>query len=78
MAQAAEAELPEQLLRRYRSLADRDIGYRNRTNDVHAAGYLVRSKAILRRLGRRAEWRTLSAALREKHKRLRTLREELG
>lgn len=76
-AAAAEGPLPEEAIKIYRTLADREIEGRQRTTYRQAATYLERVKALLVRAGRDREWRDSIADLRQRHKSLRALREEL-
>lgn len=77
LAQAAEADFPDQAVAIYRHKADGMIGQRNRASYAVAAEHLARVKEILERHGRAAEWTVLIAGLRTEHKTLRALREEL-
>jgi uncharacterized Zn finger protein len=77
VAAAAEAEFPDESIRLYRRQADRMIDHRQRPYYQEAAKYLARVKALLEANGRTEEWTALIADLRDQHKRLRALREEL-
>ncbi|HEU0115291.1 MAG TPA: SWIM zinc finger family protein, partial [Thermomicrobiales bacterium] len=77
VAEAAETNDPEAAVRIYRRMADREIEARQRTHYQQAAAYLARVKQILANAGRAEQWTTDIAALRQNHKALRALREEL-
>ncbi|MFC2036949.1 hypothetical protein ACFLYD_03120 [Chloroflexota bacterium] len=77
MAQAAEADHPHAALEIYRSRAERLIAARGRANYQIAVEHLLRVRALHRRLSEEATWNTYIARLREDHRRLRALREEL-
>jgi uncharacterized Zn finger protein len=77
VAQAAEADHPRAALEIYRSRAERAIAARGRANYQIAAEHLLRVRALHRRLSEEATWSTYIAHLREDHRRLRALREEL-
>jgi hypothetical protein len=77
VAKAAERDHPDEAVRLYRALADAAIAGRNRQAYATAATYLVAVRRILEETGRAAEWQQLITALREEHKRLRALKEEL-
>jgi uncharacterized Zn finger protein len=77
VARAAEQSHPREALSLYRTAAEKLIAYQGRENYRVAAGYLKSVRALHQRLGEEQQWRTLIAGLREEHKRLRALREEL-
>ncbi|MEA2525424.1 MAG: hypothetical protein QOF73_2651 [Thermomicrobiales bacterium] len=77
VAKAAERDFPDEAIRIYRSLADAAINGRNRQSYATAANYLVSVRGLLEQHGREAEWKTLITGLREEHRRLRALKEEL-
>ncbi len=77
VAQAAEAEYPEQARDIYRRMAERYIEARGRDNYIAAAELLVRVRELYLRLGQEAAWRAYIADLRQQHKSLRALKEEL-
>ena len=77
VAQAAEADHPRAALEIYRSRAERAIAARGRASYQIAAEHLLRVRALHRRLGEEATWNRYIAHLREDHRRLRALREEL-
>jgi uncharacterized Zn finger protein len=74
---AAEKSHPREALRIYQSAAEQLITYQGRENYRVAAGHLKKVRALHQRLGEEQQWRALLAGLREEHKRLRALREEL-
>jgi len=63
--------------RLYREQAERLIAARNRGSYATAAAYLVRVRDLYHRLGEPDTWQQLIAELRERHRRLRALKEEL-
>lgn len=77
LAQAAEPAYPDEAIAIYRRHADRLIANRQRSSYKEAAKFLARVAAVLRGAGRGAEWDESIAALRQQHKSLRALREEL-
>jgi uncharacterized Zn finger protein len=77
VAQAAETDYPRAALEIYRCRAERAIAARGRANYQVAAEHLLRVRALHSRLGEQAAWNTYIADLREDHRRLRALREEL-
>ena len=78
VAQAAEAEHPHAALEIYRSRAERAVAARGRANYEVAAEHLLRVRALHSRLSEEANWNTYITHLREEHRRLRALQEELG
>jgi tetratricopeptide (TPR) repeat protein len=77
VAEAAEADYPDDAIRIYRSYVDRLILNRGRDNYQQAAQHLVAIRRVLETHGRSEEWKTLIRDLREEHRRLRALLEEL-
>jgi uncharacterized Zn finger protein len=77
VAQAAEADYPEQARDIYRRMAERYIEARGRGNYSAAAELLLRVRELYLRLGQEAAWREYIANLRMQHKSLRALKEEL-
>jgi uncharacterized Zn finger protein len=69
--------VPREAFGLYRSAAEKLISFQGRENYRVAAGYLKKVHALHQRLGEEPQWRALIAGLREEHKRLRALREEL-
>ena len=77
VAQAAEAEHPEEAILLYTLLAEQAIEGKNRSHYQVAAGHLARVKHLQERDGNIETWRSFITNLRERHKRLRALKEEL-
>ncbi|HEU5431000.1 MAG TPA: hypothetical protein VFU81_05020, partial [Thermomicrobiales bacterium] len=77
IAEAAETSDPDAAIRIYRRLADRQIDVRQRDHYRQAASYLARVKQIMTNAGRAEQWTADIAELRQSHKSLRALREEL-
>ncbi len=78
MAAAAEQDFPDQAIRLYQRLADHQIEARQRAHYHAAAKYLARVKQVLDAAGRTEEWTILIAELRQRHKTLRALQDELN
>jgi uncharacterized Zn finger protein len=76
VAQAAEATHPRAALEIYRSQAEQAIRGKNRASYVLAAESLGRVQELHRRLGE-GIWQAYVTRLREEHRRLRALKEEL-
>lgn len=77
VARAAEKSHPRDALAIYRTTAEQLIRAKGRDNYRVAAAHLTRVRTLYAKLGEEQQWRTLIAGLREQHKRLRALREEL-
>ncbi len=77
VAQAAERDHPRAALEIYRSQAEQAIHSRNRPSYALAAEYLGRVRDLHRRLGEESTWRAYITRLREEHRRLWALKEEL-
>ncbi len=77
VAQAAEAEYPDEAIRLYTLLGERAIEGRNRTHYQVAAKHLAKVKLLQERQGRTEAWHSSISDLQERHKRLRALKEEL-
>ena len=77
VAAAAEDSHPQESIRIYRTLAEAEIGHRNRDHYKEAAGYLARVKTLQESVGAQDEWASLISEVRLHHKSLRALREEL-
>lgn len=77
VAKAAEKDFPDDAIRIYRQTVDRLISYRQRPNYTEAGRYLTAIKRVYETHGRAAEWKRLISELREEHRRLRALQEEL-
>ncbi len=77
VARAAETTHPREALTLYRSAIDQLIRAQGRDNYRVAAAYLARVRAIHHKLQESNVWDALIAQIREEHRRLRALREEL-
>lgn len=77
VARAAEAEMPREAIRLHVERVRRLIAERGRANYAEAARLLRRVRRLYRRIGATDEWSALIASLREEHRRLRALAEEL-
>ncbi|HEY7034793.1 MAG TPA: SWIM zinc finger family protein [Thermomicrobiales bacterium] len=77
VAKAAERDYPDEAIRLYRALADAAITDRNRQAYATAATYLVAVRRLMETTGQAEAWRELITALRDEHRRLRALKEEL-
>jgi uncharacterized Zn finger protein len=78
VARAAEVDRPREAIRLYMAVVEKLIAARGRGNYAEAAGYLIRVQDLYHRLGEPATWDALIADLRERNRRLRALKEELG
>ena len=77
VAKAAEAEYPNDAIRLYQRIAEKLIDARGRERYQQAAEYFIRVKQLYQAQEREAEWNTYITHLRNTHKPLRALREEL-
>lgn len=77
VAAAAEASRPEAAIDIYRRAAERRIEHRNRGGYREACGLLAKVKELQRGLARGATWDAYVADLRQRHKSLRALMQEL-
>ncbi len=77
VARTAETSRPNEALRLYKREVERLIELRGREHYARAAGYLRCARDLYRRLGRDDEWQTLITTLRDEHRRLRALLDEL-
>jgi uncharacterized Zn finger protein len=77
-ARAAEETRPEAAIGLYMQEVEVLIRARGRGSYAQAAGYLQRVRDMLVRLGAEAEWQRLIASLRDHHRRLRALKDELN
>jgi uncharacterized Zn finger protein len=77
VARAAEASHPTEALRLYKREVARLIELRGRGHYARAANYLYRARDLYHRLDRDDEWQALIATLRNEHRRLRALLDEL-
>jgi uncharacterized Zn finger protein len=78
VAWAAEADHPEAAVGLYCTEAERLIAAQGRASYVVAVEHLLRVRDLQRRLGEEAAWEAYVSRLRQDHRRLRALREELG
>lgn len=78
VAQAAAETHPRAAADIYRQQVESLIKARGRDNYRRACAHLTRLRDIYRRLGEEPAWTDLLAQLRERHRRLRALREELS
>lgn len=78
VAKAAEERYPDEAIRLYKSVTQKLIDGRGRDNYQQATGYLARVKQLYQQQGREPEWQTYISDLRNKHKGLRALKEELN
>ena len=77
LARAAERSRPEEAIKLYRAEIDRLIEARGRRSYAEAAQHLLRVGALYEQLGWIDAWEGYLRGLREQHKRLRALKEEL-
>jgi hypothetical protein len=77
VAQLAEREFPDEAIRLYRQLAEQLISYKQRSSYQQAVPHLAAVKRLLEANGRAAEWTELIRNLRQEHKTLRALQQEL-
>ena len=78
VARAAEATRPAEAIALYREEVDALIAAQGRERYATAAEYLARVRDLYARQGQQAEWQRLITSLREQHKRLRALKDELS
>jgi uncharacterized Zn finger protein len=77
VAQAASEKRPKEAIRLYMQVVESLIQQRSRENYAQAAGYLKSVCGAYLRLGESQTWERLIADLREQHRNLPALREEL-
>jgi uncharacterized Zn finger protein len=77
VAKAAEAEYPGEAFDIYRAHAEAVIQGRSRSYYAEACGYLVRARALSKRLKQEPAWQVYLQNLIEGNKNLRALREEM-
>jgi uncharacterized Zn finger protein len=77
VARAAEASHPREAIGLYMGVIESLIAAQGRANYTTAAGYLARVRDLYRRIEDEAGWTRLIAELRDQHRRLRALKEEL-
>jgi tetratricopeptide (TPR) repeat protein len=78
LAQAAETDRPHDTLGIYRRLAEQAIAIRGRENYRVAAGYLRHVRDLCKKLDATAEWEAYLTRLRQEHRRLPALQDELS
>ena len=78
VAQAASETHPQAALDIYRQQAESLIEARGRDNYRQACAYLARARDIYRQMSRESVWTGFIAGLRERHRRLPALKEELN
>jgi uncharacterized Zn finger protein len=78
VAQASEKHRPERAMAVYLEVAERLINARGRDKYATAAGYLRRVRDLHHAMGRSDEWAQLIASLRERHRGLPALKDELN
>jgi hypothetical protein len=78
VAQAAEADHPQAALEIYCRHAERLIDRRGRGNYQAAAEHLTRARGLWKRQGAEAEWEEQITDLRQRHRRLPALQDELN
>jgi uncharacterized Zn finger protein len=76
-ARAAEADHPEAAIRLYCTETERLIAAQGRASYIVAVEHLLRVRDLQRRLGEEAAWEAYVSHLRQDHRRLRALREEI-
>ncbi|HLF03122.1 MAG TPA: hypothetical protein VI547_14160, partial [Anaerolineales bacterium] len=77
-AKASEKHRPAQAIAVYLETAERLIGQKSRQNYAEAARYLRRARDLFTASKRAAEWQTFIADLRERHRGLPALQDELN
>jgi uncharacterized Zn finger protein len=78
VAKAAEAQRPHASISIYLAEAERLIAGQGRGNYQTAAGYLTRVRELYKQINDSVSWSKLMADLRERHRRLRALQDELN
>jgi uncharacterized Zn finger protein len=78
VARAAEDDFPERAIGIYQRVAQHHIDQRDRKNYQQAAEYLDRARGLYERQGRYEAWGEFIRDLRDRHRTLRALREELN
>jgi uncharacterized Zn finger protein len=78
VARAAEKTRPRAALDLYRPLAEGLISERKRESYRQACEYLKRMRSLYQALGEQAAWDQYIAALRERHRTLRALQDEMN
>src|SRR5207253_5434181 len=78
VAQAAEETRPREAIEIYQKYAERQIAQKQRKFYQYACEYLVKVRTLYEKLGEHEEWKSYIAVLREKHRNLRALKEEMA
>jgi uncharacterized Zn finger protein len=78
VAKAAEATRPPAAMEIYRKEAEQHIPYRNRESYHMACRYLKKVRDLSRQVADEARWKSYVARLREKHRALRALADEMN
>jgi catechol 2,3-dioxygenase-like lactoylglutathione lyase family enzyme len=78
VAQVAEETRPREAIEIYQKHAERQIAQKERKFYQYACEYLVKVRALYEKIGENEEWKSYIAALREKNRNLRALKEELA
>jgi uncharacterized Zn finger protein len=78
VARAAEETRPRAAIEIYQQFAERLIAMRGRKRYQLASTYLVKMRALCEKLGEGETWMRYITALREQHRNLRALKEELA
>ncbi len=78
VAQAAKKQYPQEAIRLFKAEAERFIDYRNRDNYSQAALRLREIRDVYRELKEIQSWEKLIADIRERHKKLPALQDELN
>ncbi|MDI6769104.1 MAG: SWIM zinc finger family protein [Anaerolineales bacterium] len=78
VAEAASEKRPKEAIRLYMQLVESLIGQRGRESYAQAAAYLQQVRDLYRRLGESQTWQALIANIREQHRNLPALRDELN
>ncbi|MGH2530757.1 MAG: SWIM zinc finger family protein [Thermomicrobiales bacterium] len=77
LAEAAAKDFPEEAIPLYLDQVNKLIERRNRDSYRQAATYLSQVKSLYQKTDRVADWRTLFAELRDRHRRLPALQQEM-
>jgi uncharacterized Zn finger protein len=77
VAEAAQEQYPRESIRLFIEVVERLINQRGRENYAQAAGHLAEVRTIYHRLGENETWYALITRLREQHRTLRALQDEL-
>ncbi|HET7639270.1 MAG TPA: hypothetical protein VFK47_11085, partial [Ktedonobacteraceae bacterium] len=77
VAKAAEESYPEEAIRLYKRVVQTLVEGRGRENYQQAVGYLTRVRRLYQKQEQEPEWQAYISTLRNSHKSLRALKEEL-